>query len=55
MQPRKTSENHFCEHYAHNSLFYKTPSVLLTFGHFFGQKKCPFLKNFLTLFFFILA
>ena len=55
MQPKKTSKNHFCEHYAANSLFYKSSSVLFIFGHFFGQKKCPFSKNFLTLFFFILA
>jgi hypothetical protein len=50
MQRKKTSKNHFCEHYAANSLFYKNPSVLLTFGHFSGQKKCPFLKNFPTYF-----
>jgi len=55
MQPFFSPENHFCEHYAAKSLFYKTSWVLLTFGHFSGQKKCPFLKNFLTLFFFILA
>jgi len=51
MQPFFSPENHFLLHNAANSLFYKSPSVLLTFGHFSGQKKCPFLKNFLTLFF----
>ena len=50
MQPLFSPENHFCEHYAAKPLFYKSPSVLLTFGHFSGQKKCPFLKNFPTYF-----
>ena len=50
MQPIFSPKNHFSLHYAAKPLFYKTSSVLLTFGHFSGQKKCPFLKNFPTYF-----
>ena len=55
MQRKKTGKKHFSLHYAANSLFFKTPSVLFIFGHFSGQKKCPFLKNFPTYFLFFSA
>jgi hypothetical protein len=55
MQPKKYLKNPFCEHYAAKPLFYKIPSLLFIFGHFLDKNKCPFLKSFPTLFFFILA
>jgi hypothetical protein len=55
MQPKKYPKKPFSEHYAANSLFYKTSWAFLKIGHFSGQKKCPFFKSFPTLFFFILA
>jgi hypothetical protein len=35
MQRKKTLKNRICEHYAVNSLFYKSPSLLFIFGHLF--------------------
>jgi hypothetical protein len=35
MQRKKTPKNWICEHYAVNSLFYKSPSLLFIFGHLF--------------------
>jgi hypothetical protein len=55
MQPIFSLKKHFCEHYAANSLFYKNPSVLLTFGHFSGQKKMSISEKFSDFIFFFFS